>query len=248
MPARIWAIVAAGMLAAAMPAARAETLYVIEMLYVSVNASADGTGERVGQIKSGDAVELIERQDDQAHVRLASGAEGWVKASYLSPEPPLREQVAARTAELEQVRKEKTQLEAELSKTRTALAAANASLKAAARDVPGAGSPGVASSNASTTGAGGARRSGDAAAANNGAPAANPGSGAAIDTPTGSTANEPAAQTPPPLFQDEPLMPARPSWWVATVVALITLAVGFVLGWWMLDRRIRAKYGGLRIY
>ncbi|HVY83322.1 MAG TPA: TIGR04211 family SH3 domain-containing protein [Steroidobacteraceae bacterium] len=248
MPARIWAIVATGMLAAAMPAARAETLYVIEQLYVTVNASPDGTGERVGQIKSGDAVELIERQDGQAHVRLASGTEGWVKASYLSPEPPLREQVAARTAELEQVRKEKAQLEAELSKTRTALAAANASIKAAAHEAQGASSPGSGPSDAAAAEVAGVRGSGNPAAAHDAASVADPGSAAGTGTPVGSAALEAAAQTPPPLFQDEPLMPARPSWWAATVVALITLAVGFALGWWILDRRIRAKYGGLRIY
>jgi hypothetical protein len=32
------------------------------------------------------------------------------------------------------------------------------------------------------------------------------------------------------------------------VSALACLGAGFVLGWRMLDKRIRAKYGGLRIY
>jgi hypothetical protein len=44
------------------------------------------------------------------------------------------------------------------------------------------------------------------------------------------------------------MMPSRPSWLVAFAVALLALGVGFALGWRMLDRRIRAKYGGLRIY
>ena len=39
--------------------AHAESLYVIEQLVVSVNSAADGSGERVGQIKSGDQVEMI---------------------------------------------------------------------------------------------------------------------------------------------------------------------------------------------
>jgi hypothetical protein len=30
--------------------------------------------------------------------------------------------------------------------------------------------------------------------------------------------------------------------------ALLALVAGFVLGWRVLDRRIRRKYGGLRIY
>lgn len=238
---RICAVIAAGLLAGMTPAAQAETLYVVEQLYVTVNTMADGTGERVGQIKSGDAVELIEKQGDQAHVRLASGSEGWVKSSYLSTDPPLREQVKARTAELEQVRKEKTQLEAELTKARSALTAANASAKSAARETQvapdnatRANAPAAGSKSAASPG-----RSADAAPN--------------VDVPSSTDAvspppAEPTSQNPPPLFQDEPVMPSRPSWLVAFAIALLALAVGFALGWRMLDRRIRAKYGGLRIY
>jgi phosphate/sulfate permease len=35
--------------------------------------------------------------------------------------------------------------------------------------------------------------------------------------------------------------------WVAGTAA-IALVIGFVLGWRTLDRRIRKKYGGLKIY
>jgi hypothetical protein len=238
---RICALVAAVGLAGLMPAAQAQdqTLYVIEQLYVTVNTMPDGSGERVGQIKSGDKVELIERQGDQAHVRLASGEEGWVKASYLSADPPLREQVKARTAELEQVRKEKAQLEADLTKTRSALAAANASAKSAAREAAANG-PQSGTPASGTKSAAGASRDTNAAAGPDAAPSA--------DAAQAPAPGEPSAQTPPPLFQDEPMMPSRPSWLVAFAVALLALAVGFALGWRMLDRRIRAKYGGLRIY
>ena len=40
----------------------------------------------------------------------------------------------------------------------------------------------------------------------------------------------------------------RGAWGWLAGAALLALAVGFVLGWRMLDRRIRRKYGGLRIY
>jgi hypothetical protein len=43
-------------------------------------------------------------------------------------------------------------------------------------------------------------------------------------------------------------MPSRPSWWLAIAVSALTLVAGFMLGWRVLDKRIRAKYGGLRIY
>lgn len=38
------------------------------------------------------------------------------------------------------------------------------------------------------------------------------------------------------------------AWGWLMAVALAGLAAGFVLGWRLLDRRIRRKYGGLRIY
>jgi hypothetical protein len=44
------------------------------------------------------------------------------------------------------------------------------------------------------------------------------------------------------------MMPTRPTWLWALGSSLVALVIGFALGWRMLDRRIRAKYGGLRIY
>ena len=44
------------------------------------------------------------------------------------------------------------------------------------------------------------------------------------------------------------MMPKRPSWPWTLGFSILSLAVGFALGWRLLDRRIRAKYGGLRIY
>lgn len=51
-----------------------------------------------------------------------------------------------------------------------------------------------------------------------------------------------------PLFTSTAMPELHPGWeWVAGA-ALIGLVVGFALGWRMLDRRIRKKYGGLKIY
>lgn len=218
MSTRVW-ISAVALLCAA-PAATAETLYVIEQLIVSVNAQPDGSGERIGQIKSGDRVELLERQDDQAKVRLASGAEGWVKASYLSPALPLQQQLNARNEELERIRREKAELEA-------ALAAARRDLAAAAERSRSAPPP-----------------SGATAAEDGAMPDR-------IEHPAAQGASEPTESpvtSRPPLFGPRLRLTARPSWLWTGAAALIALAVGFSLGWRVLDRRIRAKYGGLRIY
>jgi hypothetical protein len=42
--------------------------------------------------------------------------------------------------------------------------------------------------------------------------------------------------------------PRGPGWTWVWVSALACLGGGFALGWFMLDKRIRARYGGLRIY
>ncbi len=213
-------VVLAGLAAAV--SAQTETQYVIEQLVVTVNATVDGSGERVGQIKSGDRVDVLEREADQSHVRLSSGEEGWVRTSYLTSAPPLREQLKARTDELEKLRQEKTKLEADLASARKAASAA-------------------AASNAAGNGA----SSSAAAIAVPPAPASalpaesNPAETAASDAPQSSN---------PPLFSSEGMMPSRPPWIVALVASVATLVIGFLLGWRMLDRRIRAKYGGLRIY
>lgn len=200
-------------------AQQAETQYVIEQLVVSVNAQADGSGERVDQIKSGDRVEVLERQGDQSHVRLSSGQEGWVRSSYLSTTPPMRDQLKARTEELEKLRAEKTRLETELAGARKAATAA----AVAASSAPPASAPQPAVSQPASS-------------------ASVPPSAAAAPATTDT------ARASPPMFASDGMMPSRPSWLVAILVSVLTLIAGFVLGWRVLDKRIRAKYGGLRIY
>ena len=202
--------------------AQTETEYVIEQLVVSVSAEADGAGDRVDQIKSGDRVEVLERQGEQAHVRLSSGQEGWVRSSYLSTTPPLREQLKARTEELEKLRADKTKLETELVSARKA---ASVAASAAASSVPTVVPPVAAS--------------------------APPPGASDPSSSAGPAAGSPAPETPPsnpPMFASDAIMPSRPSWLVAIAVGALALIAGFALGWRVLDKRIRAKYGGLRIY
>jgi hypothetical protein len=105
------------------PAAAAQApqvRYVIEQLVVGVSSAADGSGTHVATLKSGDKVQLLERSGELAHVRLASGRDGWVRASYLSEAEPLRVQLAASAAEVATLRQ---QLQA-LSAARAPAAAA----------------------------------------------------------------------------------------------------------------------------
>ena len=186
--------------AAASPAARAETLYVIEQLVVSVNSTPDSSGERIASVRSGDALEVLERSGDELRVRTAGGREGWIRASYLSAEEPLRPRLAQRTAEVARLKEDLSRLQAQLDAARTSASAAS-------------------------------------------------GGGAATST----AAPAPAAQDAPSapqgaLFAAAEPQSARRVWPWALGAALLALCVGFALGALVLDRHIRRKYGGLRIY
>jgi Bacterial SH3 domain len=194
-------------------ALHAESLYVIEQLVVGVSSAPDASGERVATLKSGDRVEVIERAGDEVHVRLSSGREGWVRASYLSADEPLRARLAQREAEV-------ARLGDELSRLRAQLHAGGAA-SAASRATGDAAGSGAAAAPAASAPGGSAPA--DAAAADPGI------------TPGGA------------LFSAGEERP-RPLWPWTFAAALIGFGIGFGLGALMLDRHIRRKYGGLRIY
>jgi hypothetical protein len=159
--------------------AQAETLYVIDELIVGVSSTPEEGGERTASIRSGDGVTVLERHAAYTHVRLSSGALGWVKSSYLSAAPPLRQQLATQAAEVDRLKAQIAGLQAEASRARAAPPAER------------------------------------------------------------QLAADPPASLP---------QPQQPIWRWALLWLLLGLIAGFALGWRMLDRRIRRKYGGLRIY
>ena len=218
---------------AAASAAHAETAYVVEQVVVNVNSAPDSTGERIATIKSGDAVEVLDRQGDQVHVHLTNGTEGWVRKSYLSADEPLHVRLGERTAEVEKLKQDVTRLEGELAAAKTGTrvktggAQPNTSVGSPVTAAPAAAAPSPAVSSPT------------------------PASVAASAPPPG--AAEPAAATEqpahdPPYFMTPPDSPARPVWHWALGSFVVALGLGFLLGWQVLDRRIRRKYGGLRIY
>jgi SH3-like domain-containing protein len=190
------ALAAASMTAAAPPA---ESLYVVEQVVINVNSAPDASGERIATVKSGERMEVIERLRDQVHVRLPDGRDGWIRASYLSADEPLRARLTQREAEAAQLRADLSRLQAEQSAARSAAGAANAAAAAGAAAAPAA----------------------------------------ATEDPTGPSGV---------LFSAGSEQPARRAWPWVLGTALLSLCIGFVLGALVLDRHIRRKYGGLRIY
>ena len=198
--------------------AQAETLYVIETLVVNVSSAPDSTGERVANIKSGDAVEVIERQSDQIHVRLANGTEGWVKKSYLSTDEPVVRRLNERTAEVDKLKQDVGRLEAEVTSAKAASARAAMTERPAREPPVGAASQSAAASTPT------------------------PNSAGETNPPADPNGHE------PPYFMTPPDAPAHPVWHWALGSFVVALGLGFALGWRTLDGRIRRKYGGLRIY
>jgi hypothetical protein len=204
----------------AAPVVRAEPIYVIEQLVVSVASAPGPDGERIGQVKSGDKLELIEREGEEAHVRLPNGKEGWIKASYLSLEEPLQHRLTERTAELEKAKQEGEKLKQDVSHLESELAAARVARNASSAPAP---------APAGTT-----------TAANSPTEAVPP---AVADALSGGST--PIRET---LFLRSPERPGQTPWPLVLGSSFVMLLAGFVLGWKTLDRRIRHKYGGLRIY
>jgi len=181
-------------------AARGEPLYVIEQVVVNVNSAPDASGERIATVKSGERVEELERVRDEVHVRLANGKDGWIRASYLSADEPLRTRLAARDQQVAQLEQDVSRLQAQLAAPVTT---APASTATAAAD-------------------------------------------AAAPTPAANSKDDPVGAAP--LFAAGGEQGAYQGWPWLLAAALGGLLVGFALGALVLDRHIRRKYGGLRIY
>jgi hypothetical protein len=181
-------------LALAAPVSHAETTYVNDQLVVGVSATVEADSERVGQVKSGDKLEVIERDGDQTHIKLSNGKDGWVKSSYLTNEPPPQVRLTERNAEIEKLKTEGDKVKQDVTRLEGELAAARAAHNAT------------------------------------------------------SDAPQPPAPIHDTVFLREPERQSSTSWQVLLGVAGVMLLVGFIAGWTTLDRKIRQKYGGLKIY
>jgi len=205
---------------AALPfaAAAAETAYVGDHVVAGVYATASAGGDKIAELATGDSVEVEGRDQGFTHVRLADGREGWIESGYLSADPPAASKLAALQPELQKLRAA-AERNAQTSAQATSDAKRIAELQKALD----------------------AARVELAARAK---PAVSPAAAPPAHAQTDSHADD---ELPiEPIGAD--LAYRRTAWIWATVAALTTFGVGFVLGWRLLDRKVRARYGGLRVY
>ncbi len=69
--------------------ARAEKMYVVDELVITLRQSKSFSGEVAGRAKSLDKMEVLETSADWAKVRSEDGTVGWVQKRYLSETPPV---------------------------------------------------------------------------------------------------------------------------------------------------------------
>jgi hypothetical protein len=114
---RLITLVLAALLLAPL-AARAETAYITDRLFVSIRDAQGPESVAVKSVVSGTEVEVLQRVDGFAQVREPGGAEGWISERYLVATAPARATLDASSASLRQA-------QAELEAARKQLAAAN---------------------------------------------------------------------------------------------------------------------------
>ncbi len=78
---------------------RAETGYVTDKLIIGLHQAEDTSDRAFRSLESGQAVEILSRDRNYAHVQLPDGAQGYVKAAYLVYEKPAKLIVAESQAE-----------------------------------------------------------------------------------------------------------------------------------------------------
>ena len=98
------------------PLLHAETSYVTDRILLGVHQQANESSPIIESIVSGTAVTVSQRQDDFVKIKLASGKEGWVIASFLMKEKPATAKVDNITAQLKKEQEKSKKLGEELAK------------------------------------------------------------------------------------------------------------------------------------
>jgi SH3-like domain-containing protein len=196
----------------------AATAYVSDELVLGVYAEQNTQGQRLATLHSGASVETLSVNGEFTQVRLNDGTTGWVKSAYLTTQVPATVRVK--------------QLEEELARSRAttpalAEAAARSEVEQLKRELAGKQSEL------------------DAAIGAVAAPAAVPGaSTTSAATPGTST---PGATRPRGVMAGiSAAASGHP--WIGVFAVPVALACGFWLGYATLARRIKHKFGGIKVY
>ena len=196
-------------------------LFVSDKLVLNVYAEADQSSARVATIDTGDAVDELERSANFVRVRLDNGIEGWVGANYLTLQAP----AAVRVRELE--REQKTALQAAEKKSADEIARLKKESAALKSQLDALKSTAASAPTAP------------------------------IDRAMTKTMTAVAVAAPAPEIQqgevigESPSVPsvaAGPAMWIWLLIVALAATLGYAAGFRSLDRRLRKKFGGLKLY
>ena len=201
-------------------ALHAEQLYVADKLVLNVYAEAGSNGSRVATIETGDTVEEIERNENAVHVRLPDGREGWVGANYLSAQPP----AILRLKELQAAQPgvAPTQPPKEITDEIARLRKQNASLTTEVAELKKKASTPPPPSSPSVA------------------------SAPAVHEATPPTSS--AAFAPDEPEREPVIVVQRSYWWVWLLGVIVAGSGGFFAGYQTLGRRVRERFGGVKVY
>lgn len=100
--------------------AQAQTVrYITDQLRLEAR-SGPSTGHRiVRMLESGTEVRVLEESEGYSRLLLANGSEAWILSRYLTADPPVRDQLAKATADLQVALQENAQFKAALESAQT---------------------------------------------------------------------------------------------------------------------------------
>jgi uncharacterized protein YgiM (DUF1202 family) len=110
-------------------AAWAETLYIIDKIYIGMRADLTEGSKVVKTVETGAALEVLERFEKFVRVRDPEGMEGWIDSRYLVPEPPARLGLDKLRSELLTVQAQLGETQAQLKKAEAAAVDAKGKIK-----------------------------------------------------------------------------------------------------------------------
>ena len=132
----LWQAMSSGLLTLSFSGVRAEAAYVTDMLQLEMYQTSEFIAPPIRKLRSGDKVELLEKQGRYAHVKAEDGLEGWVKSLYLVSDEPARtrlNKLESTNSGLEKtIKKLRSQLESEKGKVSELTEAQDGSASAAA--------------------------------------------------------------------------------------------------------------------
>jgi hypothetical protein len=205
-------------------AAAAATAYVTDELVLGVYPEQSTQGTRLATLHSGASVETLAVSGEATEVRLPDGKVGWVKTSYLTTREPAVVRVKQLQDELDRSRATTPELAEAAARSEVARLTRELAARQDAVRQDAVGKDAVGQDAVGQDAARPAAASGSA-----GGPASNPDGAAAVSAPRA---------TQPPGVQ---------LWlWMGSVCA--ALGCGFWLGYAALARRVREKFGGIKVY